>query len=62
MNNQEYDYYSYVKENMIIGVGDYSDDDCVERVKNALSRKDTIVVNGISSDTPSRMVELFKGL
>ena len=62
VNNQEYDYYSYVKENMIIGVGDYSDDDCVERVKNALSRKDTIVVNGISSDTPSRMVELFKGL
>lgn len=62
VNNQEYDYYSYVKENMIIGVGDYSDDDCVERVKVALSRKDITVVNGITSDTPCRMVELFKRL
>ncbi len=58
--NQEYDYYSYVKENMIIGVGDYSDDDCVERVKNALSGKKTTGVNVITSDTPCRIVELFK--
>ena len=62
VKNQEYDYYSYVKENMIIGVGDYSDCDAVDRVKKALSRKGPAVVNGISSDTPRRMVELFKGL
>ena len=62
VKNQEYDYYSYVKENMIIGVGDYSDDDCVDRVRIALSRKDATIVNGISSDTPCRMVELFKSL
>lgn len=62
VNNQEYDYYSYVKRNMIIGVGDYSDDDSVERVKIALSKKDALVVNGISSDTPCRIVELFKSL
>lgn len=62
VNNQEYDYYSYVKENMIIGVGDYTDDNCVERVRIALSRKETTLVNGISSDTPCRMVELFKSL
>lgn len=62
VNNQEYDYYSYLKENMIIGVGDYSDDDCVERIIKALSKKETRVINGITPDTPQRMIELFKSL
>jgi len=62
VNNQEYDYYSYLKENMIIGVGDYSDEDSVERIIKALSRKETGVVNGITPDTPRRMIKLFKSL
>lgn len=62
VNNQEYDYYSYLKENMIIGVGDYSDYDCVERIIKALSKKETRVINGITQDTPQRMIELFKSL
>ena len=62
VTNQEYDYYSYLKENLIIGVGDYSDADCVERVKMALTRTETKVVNSITPDTPQRMVELFKTL
>ena len=62
VTNQEYDYYSYLKENLIIGVGDYADADCVERVKMALTRTETKVVNSITPDTPQRMVELFKTL
>ena len=62
VNNQEYDYYSYMKEKMIIGVGDYSDDNCVERIIKALSKKETRLVNSITPDTPQRMVGLFKSL
>lgn len=62
VNNQEYDYYSYLKENMILGVGDYSDDDSVERIIKVLSKNETRVVNGITPETPQRLIELFKRL
>lgn len=60
--NQEYDYYSYLKEKLIIGVGDYSDMESVKRVRKALTKTDTLVVNTITSDTPRLMVELFKSI
>lgn len=63
VRNQEYDYYAFLKENLIEGVGDYSDDESVGRIKKALRRvHDKSLLNTITSETPHMIVELFKSL
>ena len=63
VRNQEYDYYAFLKENLIEGVDDYSDDKSVDRIRKALMRvHDKALLNTITPDTPQIMVELFKTL
>lgn len=63
VRNQEYDYYAFLKEKLIEGVDDYSDDRSVDRIRKALMRvHDKALLNTITPDTPQIMVELFKTL
>ena len=63
IRNQEYDYYAFVKENLIEGVDDYSNDDSVSRIRKAVRHiHDKALLNTITSETPHIMVELFKTL
>ena len=63
VRNQEYDYYAFLKENLIEGVDDYSDDGFVRRIRKALRHiHDKALLNTITSETPRIMVDLFKSL
>ena len=63
VRNQEYDYYAFLKENLIEGIDDYSDNESVDRIRKALVRvHDKALLNTITPDTPQIMVELFKTL
>lgn len=63
VRNQEYDYYAFLKENLIEGVDDYSDDDSVRRIRKVLGHiRDKALLNTITPETPQIMVELFKSL
>ena len=60
--NQENDYYEFSNSNMILGVGDYSEPDVVERIKKRLCGIVTKRSNMITADTPQRFLNLFKSL
>ena len=63
VRNQEYDYYAFLKENLIRGVDDYSDDCSVDRIRKALRRvHNKALLDTITPETPHIMVELFKTL
>lgn len=63
VRNQEYDYYAFLKENLIEGVDDYSDDCSVDRIRKALRRvHNKALLETITPETPQIMVELFKTL
>lgn len=63
VRNQEYDYYAFLKENLIEGVDDYSDDCSVDRIRKALRRvHNKALLDTITPETPQIMVELFKTL
>jgi len=63
VRNQEYDYYAFLKENLIYGIGDYSDEDSVDRICKALRRiHEKTLINTITPETPHIMVDLFKTL
>lgn len=63
VRNQEYDYYAFLKENLIEGVDDYSDDCSVYRIRKALRRvHNKVLLETITPETPQIMVELFKTL
>lgn len=60
--NQKNDYYVFSNANMILGVGDYSESDVVERIKKQLYGIVTKRSNTITADTPQRFLNLFKAL
>lgn len=60
--NQKSDYYVFSDANMILGVGDYSQPDVVEKIKKQLYGIVTRRSNMITADTPQRFLNLFKTL
>lgn len=60
--NQKNDYYVFSDANMILGVGDYSEPDVVEKIKKQLYGIVTKRSNTITADTPQRFLKLFKAL
>lgn len=60
--NQKSDYYVFSNANMILGVGDYSEPDVVEKIKKQLYGIVTKRSNMITADTPQRFLKLFKAL
>ena len=62
VKNQENDYYAFMHANMIIGVGDFSEVDAMNRLRKALLRVSGRDGNNITADTPQRFVELFKSI
>lgn len=60
VQNQENDYYAFKLENMIMGVGDYSEPDAMYRLQKILGRVIQIDQHVISADTPQGLINLFK--
>ena len=60
--NQKSDYYVFSDANMILGVGDYSEPDVVDKIKKQLYGVVTKRNNMIKADTPQRFLNLFKTL
>ena len=60
--NQENDYNAFLHEKMIEGVGDFTCDDSIEKIRHSIKKIGTkpslVVVTGV----PQRYVKLFKGL
>ena len=55
-------YYVFSDANMILGVGDYSEPDVVDKIKKQLYGVVTKRNNMITADTPQRFLNLFKTL
>lgn len=62
VDNQINDYQAFMLANMIFGVGDFRDNDAMNRVRKHISRIAGHDSNIISADTPHRFVELFKSM
>ncbi len=62
VQNQENDYYAFMHANMILGVGNYTDEDAMNRVRDGILRIAGKDGNVITADTPYRFVNLFKSL
>lgn len=60
--NQKNDYYVFSNSNMILGVGDYSEPDVVERIKKQLYGIVTKRSNMITAEIPQLFLNLFKSL
>jgi spore coat polysaccharide biosynthesis predicted glycosyltransferase SpsG len=60
--NQKEDYYEFSNSNMILGVGDYSEPDVVERIKKQLYGIVTKRSNMITAEIPQLFLNLFKSL
>ena len=62
VDNQEHDYYMFLQEGLIVGVGDYTDIQAMDRVVFGLSRlnrhKDIIITSAVSG----HFIDLFKSL
>ena len=62
VDNQEYDYYMFLKEKLIWGVGDYTDSRAFPLVSKYLDNLICQNAIQITSDIPKRFVHLFKSL
>ncbi len=62
VDNQKNDYYAFMLSNMILGVGDFTDNDAMDRVRKGILRVAGRDGNVISTRTPHRFVELFKSM
>lgn len=62
VKNQENDYYAFMYANMIMGIGDFSEVDAMNRLRKALLRVSGRDGNIITAETPQRFVELFKSI
>lgn len=62
VDNQEYDYYMFLREGLILSGGDFTEPRTFSIVANQVDRIATRRKHTISSDTPTRFVNLFKSL
>ena len=62
IDNQEHDYYMFLQEGLIIGVGDYTDIQAMDRVIYGLSRIIRHRDLTITSEVAIRYIDLFKSL
>ena len=62
VDNQEYDYYMFLREGLIQGVGDYTDSIAFTLIPNLLNKIANRKRNVITPDIPNRFINLFKSL
>lgn len=62
VDNQEHDYYMFLREGLIQGVGDYTDPTAFTLVAENLDKITICKRYAITSDIPKRFVNLFKSL
>ena len=62
IDNQEYDYYMFLKEKLILGVGDFTDTNAFHLVAKNIDKATSIEYSRIASDTSVRFIKLFKSL
>ena len=62
VDNQEHDYYMFLQEELIIGVGDYTDIQAMDRVVSGLNRIIRRKDFTITSEVSIRFINLFKSL
>lgn len=62
VDNQEYDYYMFLREGLIQGVGDYTDAAAFTLVAENLDKMAIRKRHAITPDIPKRFVNLFKSL
>lgn len=62
VDNQEYDYYAFLKEELILGVGNYKDTQALSLISKYIDKLVYRKTLQITSDTPNRFVQLFKSL
>lgn len=62
VDNQEYDYYMFLREGLILAGGDYTEPRTFTIVANQLDKIAQRKQHIITSDTPTRFVNLFKSL
>lgn len=60
VDNQEHDYYMFLQEGLILGVGDYTDDGSMVRIVDNLSKHLKRREIAFTSDVPSHIINLFK--
>jgi UDP-2,4-diacetamido-2,4,6-trideoxy-beta-L-altropyranose hydrolase len=60
--NQENDYYAFLREKMIEGVGDFTSTDSIDKLSQTLKQLDTKQIIVVITGIPRRYVELFKEL
>ena len=62
VDNQEYDYHMFLKEKLILGVGNYTDTLALHLISTHIDKLAYRKTLQITSDTPRRFVQLFKSL
>lgn len=60
--NQENDYYAFLREKIIEGVGDFTSVDSIEKLRQSIKQLGTKPSLVVVTDVPQRFVKLFKGL
>lgn len=62
VDNQEHDYYMFLQEGLIVGAGDYTDIQAMDRILFGLNRINTLKKFTIISDVSVHFIDLFKSL
>lgn len=62
IDNQEHDYYSLLQNNLIMGAGDYTDIEAMDRVAYCVHKISRNCECAIPSDIQTRIIDLFKAL
>ena len=62
VDNQEHDYYMFLQEELIIGAGDYTDIQAMDRVLSGLSRINRCKDFAITFKVSDNFIDLFKSL
>lgn len=62
VKNQENDYFAFLNASMILGIGDFSEEEAMNRLRKALLRVSGRDGNIITADTPHRFIELFNSI